>query len=376
MKRLMMLFVLLAFPLMASAQSRYTPSELDTLVSTIALYPDPLLVHVLDASVHVQDIPSAYAFARTNSKLKGDDLAYAIERAELNYDESVIALIPFPDVLHKMSKYATWTKQLGEAVDMQKADVMDAVQRMRKVAHKNGYLNSDDKVEVTVDDNVVIQPVREEYVYVPEYDPRVVYYVVSDDHFRIRYVNGTWIGAGLVYWGWDPFGYDWVHRRPYYRHPRRYAPPPRHRYRHPRRRFGDAPPPPPPAHRRRSALPPSSSIWHTSPRSMAPSEKWRTASPQSANYSRPESPPPSRSLNKRQESGSRFNSSTVRPSAPLPPPPPRNMSNGHAAPPPPANYRRPAPPPASNSDNDGSRWGNRSHGGHNPPPPPPSRRRK
>jgi len=327
MKHLISLLALvLAFPLMANAQSRYTPSELDTLVATIALYPDPLLVHVLDASVYVEDIPRASAFATANRHLKGDDLASAIERAELEYDESVVALIPFPDVLRKMSKYATWTKQLGEAVDMQKADVMDAVQRMRRVAHKNGYLNSDDKVAVTVDDNVTIQPVREEYVYVPEYDPRVVYYVVSDGRFRVRYVNGVWTGAGLVYWGWDPFYYDWVHRRPHYRHPHRYAPPPRHRVR----------PRPAPG-----------------PRFSNPPPRGR--------LNNPPPPPPSRSNTTWDR----------RPSAP----PPAPQSNGlrksaSSAPPPP-------PPQASSSDDDDnrdSRRAERRHGPHNPPPPP-SRRR-
>lgn len=277
MKRLMTLFVvMIALPLMANAQTRYTPSELDTLVATIALYPDPLLVHVLDASVYVDDIPRASAFATAHRHLSGDDLASAIERADLEYDESVIALIPFPDVLRKMSKYATWTKQLGEAVEMQKADVMDAVQRMRRVAHKNGYLSSDDKIAVKVDDNVSIQPVREEYVYVPEYDPRVVYYVVSNGDIRLRYVNGVWTGAGLVYWGWDPFYYDWVHRRPHYRHPHRYAPPPRRHVRPrpaPGPRFSNppprshsswdrrpsAPPPPPPNYKRPAPPPPQAS---------------------------------------------------------------------------------------------------------------------
>ena len=201
MKRLIpLLIAVIAFPLMANAQTRYTPAELDTLVSTIALYPDPLLVHVLNATTHGDDLPNAYAFANANRNLKGDDLAKSIENAELDYDESVMALIPFPDVLKKLTKYATWANQLGEAVEMQKADVMDAVQRMRKVANKNGYLKSDENVTVTVDDNISIQPVREEYVYVPEYDPRIVYYVVSDGTFRLRYANGIWIGAGLVHW--------------------------------------------------------------------------------------------------------------------------------------------------------------------------------
>ena len=327
---------------LANAQTRYTPSELDTLVSTIALYPDPLLVHVLDASTHGDDLPSASAFATANRHLKGDDLAAAIERAELDYDESVIALIPFPDVLRKLAKYATWANQLGEAVEMQKADVMDAVQRMRKVAHKNGYLHSDDKIAVTVDENVSIQPVREEYVYVPEYDPRVVYYVVSDGNLRLRYVNGVWTGAGLVYWGWDPFYYDWVHRRPHYRHPHRYAPPPRRhvrprndrpRYDRPAPRRFDNPPPPPRPH----------------------SNGWR-----------PSAPPPAPSSNVLRKSA---------PSAQAP------SNNTRPAPPPPSNYKRPAPPPpqASSSNDDEDRWqlrrSERHHGSHSVPPPPPSRRR-
>ena len=325
--------LLVVFGSFAFAQDRYTSSELDTLVATIALYPDPLLVHVLDASVHVEDIPRAAAFANAHRKMKGDDLAYAIERADLEYDESVIALIPFPDVLSKMSKYATWTKQLGEAVDMQKADVMDAVQRMRKVANKNGYLKSDDKVAVTVDENVSIQPVRDEYVYVPEYDPRVVYYVVADDYVGLRYVNGAWIGAGLVYWGWDPFVYDWVHRRPHYRYPHRHIPP-RRAARPPRPRFDNPPPP-------RASNPP-------------------------ANFRHSAPPPP------------RANSSWDK--RPVPPPSPRSNATWEqrpsaSAPAPSSNMRKAAPPPppqASSSDDDNrdSRRAERQHGRHNPPPPP------
>lgn len=312
----------------AFSQTRYTPAELDTLVATIALYPDPLLVHVLDATTHGDDLPNAYAFANANRNLKGDDLAKSIENADLGYDESVIALIPFPDVLKKLTKYATWANQLGEAVEMQKADVMDAVQRMRKVANKNGYLKSDENVTITVDDNVSIQPVREEYVYVPEYDPRVVYYVVSDGSFRLRYVNGVWTGAGLVYWGWDPFVYDWIHRRPHYRHPHRHLPPRRSMRPAPRPRFGNPPPPP------------------------------KASNPPQPSNRRSVAPPP--------QPTQRANSSTER--RPTPPPPP------------PSNYKRPTPPPppqASSSDDEDSRNSRgvgRNHGSHHLPPPPQRRR--
>jgi len=342
---------------MAFSQTRYTPSELDTLVSTIALYPDPLLVHVLDATTHGDDLPNAYAFANANRNLKGDDLAKSIENADLGYDESVMALIPFPDVLYKLTKYATWANQLGEAVEMQKADVMDAVQRMRKVANKNGYLKSDENVTITVDDNVSIQPVREEYVYVPEYDPRVVYYVVSDGSFRLRYVNGTWIGTGLVYWGWDPFVYDWVHRRPHYRHPRRHmAPPPRRHHTRPalRPRFDNPPPPPrtsnpPPSNRRQVAPPP--------PRSNSAWDRRSSETQHSNVLSKTAATAPSTQ---------RANSSSDR----RPPAPP----------PPPSNFKRPAPPPppqASSSDDEDSRNSRgmgRNHGSHHLPQPPQRRR--
>lgn len=333
----MALILLLALGGTAFAQNRYTPAELDTLVATIALYPDPLLVHVLNASTHGDDLPNASAFAKAHRNLKGDDLAKSIENADLGYDESVIALIAFPDVLEKLAKYATWTNQLGEAYDMQKADVMDAVQRMRKTAHKNGYLQSDDKVSVTVGENVVIQPVQEEYIYVPEYDPRVVYYVTSNGSVRIRYVNGSWLGAGLVYWGWDPFVYDWVHRRPLYRHPRHAPPPPRRSTKPaPRPRF-DNPPPPPPR---------SNSAWDRRPSAPPP------APSNSLRKSSPPAPPSARGLNK---------SATPAPPSPTP------------------NYKRPNPPPpppqaSSSNENSDSRRVERSHGSHNPPPPPSSRR--
>ena len=357
MKRLIpLLIAVIAFPLMANAQSRYTPTELDTLVSTIALYPDPLLVHVLNATTHGDDIPNAYAFANAHRNLKGDDLAKSIENAELDYDESVVALIPFPDVLKKLTKYATWANQLGEAVEMQKADVMDAVQRMRKVANKNGYLKSDENVAITVDDNISIQPVREEYVYVPEYDPRIVYYVVSDGTFRLRYANGIWIGAGLVHWGWDPFVYNWVHRRPHYRHPHRPLP---RRHARPglRPRFNNPPPPPP-----RTSNPPPSGRRPVAPPPPRANSAWDRHS--SERY-----PVPSNVLNKTVEpSTQRANSSLERRSTSAPPPPP-----------PPSNFKRPVPPPpqASSSEDDDSRNSRgmgRNHGARHLPQPPHRRR--
>lgn len=247
----------LSLPVSVKAQSNYTPSELDTLVSNIALYPDPLLVHVLTASTYGDQIPAANAWAQGHKHLKGESLSTAMENDNLTYDPSVQALIPFPSVLEMMAKYRSWTDQLGDAVSAQKDDVMDAIQRLRQSAQEHGHLSSNDKVKVErTEKNIVIIPVRTEYVYVPVYNPRVVYYTYADGYTRVTYSSGVWLGTWFGEWGWGTCYFDWGPRiiyvrntrwyahRPIPHHPRRYRPP-HHHYGHP------APPPhhgPKPAH--------------------------------------------------------------------------------------------------------------------------------
>jgi hypothetical protein len=256
---------ILCLPATAQANDQFTPSELDTLVSTIALYPDPLLVQVLAASVHGDEIPGASDWANQHKNLKGKELAERIKLEELPYDESVQALIPFPTVLATMAKYQVWTDQLGDAVSTQKEQVMDAVQRMRNTAYKYGHLQSNDQVKVIKEKTIVIEPVRKEYVYVPVYNPHVVYYVYSNGYPGLRYRSGVWIGGYYDYWGWNTsrfewdthliyvHDYRWYHNRPRPPRPSRYAPPPP--------RYGNVPPPrydnPPPPRNDRYAAPPS-----------------------------------------------------------------------------------------------------------------------
>ncbi len=219
------------------AQSNYTTSELDTLVSNIALYPDPLLVQVLDASTYGNQIPAAAIWAEAHKSMKGETLASAIEEANLPYDPSVLALLPFPSVLSMMDKYRAWTDQLGDAVTNQKEEVMEAVQRMRQKAYDYGHLKTNEQVKVETGDNITIYPVQKEYVYVPVYNPRVVYYVRYDGYTRVYYGQGVWLGTWFGEWGWGSCWIDWGPRviyvrntrwyahRPIPRHPRRYRPP-------------------------------------------------------------------------------------------------------------------------------------------------------
>ncbi len=249
-KKTMWLWLVLAafvfLPTTAKAAEGFTNKELDTLVSTIALYPDPLLVHVLTAATYGDQIPAASAWAQSHKHLNGEALATAMENANLTFDPSVQALIPFPTVLATMATYRTWSDQLGDAVSFQKDQVLDAIQRMRQVAYNYGHLKTDDQVVVTKGDRIIIEPTRTEYVYVPVYSPRVVYYVYADRyHPAVRYHHHAWLGTWYGEWGWGSCWFDWhAHyiyvrdyrwypHRPIPHHPRRYNPPPRrhHHYR-------------------------------------------------------------------------------------------------------------------------------------------------
>ncbi len=239
---LVMVALFMMLPVSARAAGNYTPSELDTLVANIALYPDPLLNHVLTASMYGDQIPAANLWAQSHSGLKGQALSAELERSNLDYDPSVLALLPFPTVLAMMDKYASWCNQLGDAVANQESDVLEAVQRMRQSAKDHGHLKSNDQVTIKETSNtIVISPVRTEYVYVPVYNPRVVYYVYADGYTRINYSYGVWMGTWYDDWGW----YRPAPRRPRYYHHHHHNPPPPHHGPH-AKPVTHRPPPPAP----------------------------------------------------------------------------------------------------------------------------------
>jgi hypothetical protein len=190
-----------------------SPPQLDQLVARIALYPDPLLAQILTASTYWNEIPEAAAWADQHSYLKGDALANAIKADNLQWDPSVLALLPFPSVLDMMARDPAWTEQLGNAVLTQREAVMDAVQRMRHKAMQYGYLQSNSYMRVVSDMGYIeILPVVPGVIYVPYYDPVVVFarpaagFAVGG---AIRFGPGITIGAGFVPWGWASPGFLW-----------------------------------------------------------------------------------------------------------------------------------------------------------------------
>jgi hypothetical protein len=150
--------------------------ELDQIVAPIALYPDELLVQVLMASSYPLEIVMADRWLEdpNNAKLKGDKLAAALENQP--WDPSVKALVPFPQVLQMMSDKLDWTQKLGDAVLAQEKDVMAAIQRLRARAQAAGTLaTTEQQVVKTESQTIVIQPANPQVVYVPAYNPTVVY---------------------------------------------------------------------------------------------------------------------------------------------------------------------------------------------------------
>ena len=190
-----------------------SPSQLDDLVARIALYPDPLLAHILTASTYYDQIPEAAQWANEHGYLKGEALANAIREDNLQWDSSVIALLPFPSVLSMMAQDMNWTRELGNAVLTQRANVMDAVQRLRHKAYQYGYLrpNPYDNV-IESSGEIEILPVNPEYIYVPTYDPFVVFAPAPPGFFiggAIHFGPAIVIGAWFAPWGWVHPYFDW-----------------------------------------------------------------------------------------------------------------------------------------------------------------------
>jgi hypothetical protein len=211
--------------------AKQTPEELQQLVAPIALYPDALVAQILAASTYPTEIVEADRWMQSHSDLKGENLAAEVDKQP--WDPSVKALAQFPSVLENMDKNLSWTSSLGDAYANQEQDVMDAVQTMRQQAQKAGHLNSNDQEKVTTQGNtVVIEPANPEVVYVPSYDPWLVYgypIVAYPGWYPVPGIfydgPGLYFGAGFGIgffggfgWGWNHWGWDWHDHRMLYNH--------------------------------------------------------------------------------------------------------------------------------------------------------------
>jgi Protein of unknown function (DUF3300) len=211
--------------------AKQSPKELQQLVAPIALYPDALVAQILAASTYPTQIVEAERWMGSHSDLKGEELAKEVDKQD--WDPSVKALAQFPSVLENMDKNLSWTSALGDAYVNQPQDVTDAVQTLREEARKAGHLSSNEQEKVTTQGNtIIIEPGNPQVVYVPAYDPWLVYGAPIIAYPGWYPVPGIfWGGVGLSFgigfgigffggfgWGWNHWGYDWHRRSVIYNH--------------------------------------------------------------------------------------------------------------------------------------------------------------
>src|SRR5262245_23539 len=179
----------------SQAQARvYNQAELDALLAPVALYPDAVLSNILVAASYPEDLKQAVAWTRANPQLTGENAVRAAE--PIPWHPSVKALLAFPELLARMDESAQWTADLGMAFREQEPYVMDTVQGLRRRAQASGSLQSNDQYSVQQEgSSIAVYPAQPQVVYVPYYDPYVVY--------------GPW---------WWP-AYRPVFWRPWYAHP-------------------------------------------------------------------------------------------------------------------------------------------------------------
>ena len=177
----------------------FKPEELEQIVAPVALYPDPLLAQVFMASTYPLEVVEAARWLQQNEKLQGSQRDEALKQQ--TWDDSVKSLVAFPQALNMMNDKLDWTQKLGDAFLGQQKDVMDAVQRLRAKAQAEGNLKSTKEQTVSVEQApaaapapappagqpaappatspqttvIKIEPANPQVVYVPTYNPTVVY---------------------------------------------------------------------------------------------------------------------------------------------------------------------------------------------------------
>ncbi len=175
----------------------FSEAQIDQMMAPIALYPDALLAQILMACTYPADVAEAVIWSKNHPEQKGDAAVQAVQNEP--WDPSVMSLAAFPQVLDMMGSQPEWVQNVGDAFLADSNVVMDSVQKLRSKAHESGNLKSTEQQKVIVQQQpsetiVIIEPTNPKVVYVPVYNPTIVY--------------GSW---------W------WPHYQPWYYYPPHYA---------------------------------------------------------------------------------------------------------------------------------------------------------
>jgi len=225
------------------AQGQYAAldaGQLEQLVAPIALYPDSLVSQILAASTYPQQVSDAWNWTAQNGGMSPGRRAAAID--SMPWDPSVKAVAEFPAAVEYMGQNPDWTGALGNAYYNQPGDVMSAIQSMRARAREAGNLRTTAYERVYMDGpEILIAPVNPELVYVPYYNPWLVYGAPVQAWYGFHLLGtprGVIWGAGIAVgfaaavsiglyahygWGWHAWSPNWHSGRVYYNHATYYS---------------------------------------------------------------------------------------------------------------------------------------------------------
>jgi len=195
-----LLFVVFLFLSLGTAQAEdatFSEAEFDQMMAPIALYPDALLAQILMAATYPADVAEAVKWSKDNPDQDGDAAVEAVQ--DKSWDPSVMSLAAFPQVLTMMGEQPDWVQNVGDAFLADSETVMDTVQSLRKKAKDEGNLETTEQQKVVVEEPsasetvIIIEPADPQIVYVPAYNPTVVY--------------GVWWWPHYTPWYYRPYGY-------------------------------------------------------------------------------------------------------------------------------------------------------------------------
>ena len=203
-------FVVLLCLSLGTAQAEdatFSEAELDQMMAPIALYPDALLAQILMATTYPADVAEAVTWSKDNPDQDGDAAVEAVQ--DKSWDPSVMSLVAFPQVLTMMGEQPDWVQNTGDAFLADSETVMDTVQKLRKKAKDEGNLETTEQQKVVVEEPaatetgstqtsstetvIIIQPADPQIIYVPTYNPTIVY--------------GAWWWPHYTPWYYRPYGY-------------------------------------------------------------------------------------------------------------------------------------------------------------------------
>jgi Spy/CpxP family protein refolding chaperone len=152
----------------------FKPEELEQILAPIALHPDSLVTQILMAATYPLEVVQAERWIKQNASLKGEALTAALEKQE--WDPSVKSLVNFPQVVTMMSEQLEWTQKVGDAFLADQKQVLDTIQSLRAKAQASGNLQTTKEQTIIVEEKIIkIEPANPQVVYVPTYNPTVVY---------------------------------------------------------------------------------------------------------------------------------------------------------------------------------------------------------